>query len=182
MYCYSAVSNRAPVTVLAAALDEAAAEHHAPPHIRGVNWTRNGNLVIHTRSPYTASQLAAIHGDAVLETVRRECGDFQGSAVLEVDAPWTSVVVHAVPAQYLVESLKFQQEDFWTALEATGNGVKSVRVLCREEDYARRENLSVKLTFSDIGAAQRMLASGAFFFGTHCRVSHYRQRQKSPPS
>ncbi|KAJ6486275.1 hypothetical protein DFH09DRAFT_1106137 [Mycena vulgaris] len=105
-------------------------------HIQGVNWTGNGNLIIHTCAPYMASQLSAIHGEAVIET---------GPAVLEVDAPWIPVVVHGITAQPLVESLKHQQEGFWTALEATGNGpveVKSVRILCREEDYGAHEELS----------------------------------------
>ncbi|KAJ7934428.1 hypothetical protein B0H13DRAFT_2305856 [Mycena leptocephala] len=178
------IDQRAPVTALASILDDATYERHAPPHIRGVNWTSNGNLVIHTRAPYTASQLAAVHGKDVISIVQRECGEFQGPAVLEVDAPWVQVVVHGIPAQPLAASMKFQQEDFWTALETMGNTraeVKAVRVLCREEDLEMRDKLSLRLTFSDVGAARRMLASGAFLFGTHCRVSRYRPRQKSTP-
>ncbi|KAJ7909569.1 hypothetical protein B0H13DRAFT_1877616 [Mycena leptocephala] len=117
------------------------------------------------------------------EIVQRECGKFQGPAVLEVDAPWAQVVAHGIPAEPLVDSLKFEQEDFWTALEATGNGqaeVKSARVLCREEDQGLRDRLSLRPNFSDVGAARRLLASGVFFFGTHCRVSRYRARQKPP--
>ncbi|KAJ7436182.1 hypothetical protein FB451DRAFT_1307892, partial [Mycena latifolia] len=162
---------RATVTVLAAALDKAAREHHAPPYVQGVNWTSNGNLVIHAHAPYTASQLSAVHGEAILEAVRRECGHFQGPAVLEVDSPWVSLVLHGVPAAPLLDSLKFEQEGFWTTLETTGNSateVKSVRVLCRQEEYREREKVSLKLTFSDASAAHRMMLSGAFLFGTHC--------------
>ncbi|KAJ7909548.1 hypothetical protein B0H13DRAFT_2330254 [Mycena leptocephala] len=112
-----AINQRAPVTALASILDDSTLERYSPSHIQGVNWTSSGNLVIHTRAPYTASQLAVIHGEAVIEIVRRECGQFLGSAVLELDSPWIPVVVHGVPAQPLVESLKFEQEDFWVRRE-----------------------------------------------------------------
>ncbi|KAJ6552123.1 hypothetical protein DFH09DRAFT_1086242 [Mycena vulgaris] len=170
-----AISDRPSVTALAAVLNDATFEHHCPPHIQGVNWTGNGNLVLHTRAPYTAS----IHGAAVIEVVRRECGQFLGAAVLEADAPWVQVVIHGVPAKPLVGSLEFAQEGFWSALESTGNGpteVKAIRVLCRDADLETREKLSVRLTFSDASAAKRMLSSGAFFFGTHCCASRYRPR------
>ncbi|KAJ7473174.1 hypothetical protein B0H11DRAFT_2195768 [Mycena galericulata] len=136
------IDQRAPVTALATVLGDATLEHRSASHIRGVNWTGSGNLVIHTRAPYTASQLAAVHGAAVIEIVRRECGQFLGPAVLESDTPWIPVVVHGIPARALVDSLKSDQEDFWTALEGTGNGpaeVKAIRVLCRDEDLEVRE-------------------------------------------
>ncbi|KAJ6465672.1 hypothetical protein DFH09DRAFT_1225156 [Mycena vulgaris] len=176
-----AITQRTSVTAMTAVLDDATFERHSPSHIQGVNWTSNGNLVIHTRAPYTASQLKSLHGDAVVEIVKRECG-FTGPAVLEADSPWVQLVVHGVPAQPLVTSLEFEQEEFWTALESTGNGpaeVKAIRLLCRNEELETRERLSLRLTFGDANAANRMLSSGAFFFGTHCRVSRYRPRSKS---
>ncbi|KAJ7906703.1 hypothetical protein B0H13DRAFT_2333246 [Mycena leptocephala] len=84
------VDQRASVIALAAAL-----ELCCPSHIRGVNWTGNGNLVIHPRAPSTASQLASIH---VIDVVQRECGNFSGPAVLEADTPWVQLV-EGVPAQ-----------------------------------------------------------------------------------
>ncbi|KAJ7847963.1 hypothetical protein B0H13DRAFT_2362179 [Mycena leptocephala] len=105
------IDQPAPVTALAAVLDNATLERHCPCHVQGVNWTGNGNLVIHTRAPYTASQLAATHGDAVIETVQRKCG-FPGPAVLEADSPWVQVVVHGIPGPPLIDFLKFEQEDF----------------------------------------------------------------------
>ncbi|KAJ7731446.1 hypothetical protein DFH07DRAFT_968767 [Mycena maculata] len=173
------IDQRPSVTALAAVLRDATFEHHCPGHIQGVNWTRNGNLVIHTHAPYTASQLVSTHGKAVMEVVRRECGQFLGPAVLETDSPWVQVVVHDIPAQPLVDSLKFEREDFWAALKSTGNDateVKAIHVLCRNADLTSREKLSMRLTFSDAGAARRMLSSGAFVFGTHCRTSRYRPR------
>ncbi|KAJ7436366.1 hypothetical protein B0H11DRAFT_2294901 [Mycena galericulata] len=179
------INQCAPVMALATVLGDATLEHRSSSHIRGVNWTGSGNLVIHTRAPYTASQLAAVHGAAVIEIVRRECGQFLGPAVLESDTPWIPVVVHGIPARALVDSLKSDQEDFWTALEGTGNGpaeVKAIRVLCRDEDLEVREALSMRLTFSDAGAAKRFLSAGAFLFGTHCRVSRYSPRLRRRPS
>ncbi|KAJ7882696.1 hypothetical protein B0H13DRAFT_1890788 [Mycena leptocephala] len=112
-------------------------------------------------------------------------GQFLGPAVLELDTPWVPVVVHGIPARSLVDSLKFAQKDFWTALKVTGNGpaeVKAIRVLCREEDLEAREELSLRLTFSDAGAAKRFLSAGVFLFGTHCRVSRYAPRASRRPS
>ncbi|KAJ6602588.1 hypothetical protein DFH09DRAFT_1125162, partial [Mycena vulgaris] len=169
-----AITQHTSVTAMTAVLDDATFERHSPSHIQGVNWTSNGNLVIHTRAPYTASQLKSLHGDAVVEIVKRECG-FTGPAVLEADSPWVQLVVHGVPAQPLVTSLEFEQEEFWTALEK----VKAIRLLCRNEELETRERLSLRLTFGDANAANRMLSSGTFFFGTHCRVSRYRPRSKS---
>ncbi|KAJ7478775.1 hypothetical protein B0H11DRAFT_2194139 [Mycena galericulata] len=103
-----------------------------------------------------------------LEHLRRYWTRRQGG-VWAVPRP--CVVVHGVPAQPLVESLKFEQEDFWVALESTGNSpaeVKAIRILCRDEYLGVREELSLRLTFSDASAAKRLLSTGAFFFGTHC--------------
>ncbi|KAJ7671142.1 hypothetical protein B0H17DRAFT_1141584 [Mycena rosella] len=130
-----AIPNRPSVTALAAVLSNVAFERHCPPHIQGVNWTGNENLVLDTRAPYTASQLASIHGTAVIEAVQHECGQFPVTAVLEADTPWVQLVIHGVPAKPLVGSLEFAQEGFWSALESTGNGpteVKAIRVPCRD--------------------------------------------------
>ncbi|KAJ7262609.1 hypothetical protein C8J57DRAFT_1513605 [Mycena rebaudengoi] len=180
-----------PLTAPALALDhvparcgQASLKPNVAPRVAGVNWTANGNLVIHALAPYTASQLSIIFGEAIIEVVRQECGGFSGPAVLELDTPWLPVVVHGIPALPLLESLKHEREDFWFALEQTGNGpseVKAVRVLCRDDDYGKRETLSICLTFSDVSAAQRLLTSGLFLFGTRCRVSQYRPRKPLLP-
>ncbi|KAF8198212.1 hypothetical protein K438DRAFT_1966951 [Mycena galopus ATCC 62051] len=59
--------------------------------------------------------LSSIHGAAVIEVVRRECGQFLDPAVLEADI---QVVVHGLPAKPLVDSLEFAQLFFCQRLWA----------------------------------------------------------------
>ncbi|KAJ6602317.1 hypothetical protein B0H10DRAFT_1958077 [Mycena sp. CBHHK59/15] len=124
-----AIPDRPSVTALAAVLNNATFECHCLRHIQGVNWMGNGNLVIHTWALYTASQLASIHGAAVIEAVQRECGQSPGTTVLEADTPWVQVVIHGVPAKPLVGSLECAQEGFWSVLESTGNGPMEVKAI-----------------------------------------------------
>ncbi|KAJ7888223.1 hypothetical protein B0H13DRAFT_2333573 [Mycena leptocephala] len=145
-------------------------------------WTATAliQLICASFSLLHTSELVAVHGAVVTDIVQREC-EFLGPAVLELDTPWVPVVVHGIPARPLVDSLKFEQEGFWTALECTGNGpaeVKAIRILCRDENLEARKELSLRLTFSDASAAKQFLSTGAFFFGTHCRVSRYSPRSR----
>ncbi|KAJ7264814.1 hypothetical protein C8J57DRAFT_1230581 [Mycena rebaudengoi] len=166
-----ALDKRASVSLLAAVLNDGTREPNVAPRIAGVNWTANGSLVIHALPPYTASQLLAIFGEALIEAMCQECGSFAGPAVLELDMPWLPVVVHGIPALPLLEALKHEREDFWFALEQTGNGpseVKAVQVLCWDDDYGKREKLFIRLTFSDVGAARQLLgAAGHPAFSTY---------------
>ncbi|KAJ6556880.1 hypothetical protein B0H10DRAFT_1967539 [Mycena sp. CBHHK59/15] len=121
-------------------------------------------MVIHIRAPYTASQLSMTYGDNIIGIMQRECSGFSGLADLESDVLWFPVVVHGILAQPLMGALKFEQEEFWLTLEQTGSGpleVGAVHVLCQDNDIGKQETLSVKLTFSDVGAAEQLLALDA---------------------
>ncbi|KAJ6618974.1 hypothetical protein B0H10DRAFT_1947183 [Mycena sp. CBHHK59/15] len=94
----------APVSHLAAELNEATHEHDTPQWILGTNWMTN-------------------------EVMQKACGGFLGPAIMEVDVLWMPVVVHGIPAQPLVDALNFEQEEFWLAMEQTGNGPAKVKAV-----------------------------------------------------
>ncbi|KAJ7169295.1 hypothetical protein C8R43DRAFT_1121175 [Mycena crocata] len=156
--------------------------------VAGVNWTHNGNLVIHTRAPYTALQLrdTFVGDDRLACTVGAACrpgslGENPFGGELELDTPWTRVVLHGVPAGDVNRYLDGSSA-LWDALDRTGvcrQEVKAIRVLCPEEELTERDSFALSLTIGDTGLAQRMLSSGVFLFGTHCGVSRYRPRSKT---
>ncbi|KAJ7794816.1 hypothetical protein B0H14DRAFT_3496673 [Mycena olivaceomarginata] len=129
------IDQLAPVTALAALLDDTTYERHAEPNIRGVHWASNGNLVIHIRAPYTASQLAAVHGDTVIDIVKRECEESHGPAVLKVDSP----LVHRYEALFGIPiydakttSSGLTRDTIQADYESTRNGVLTQTLPQRE--------------------------------------------------
>ncbi|KAF7325924.1 hypothetical protein MKEN_00443200 [Mycena kentingensis (nom. inval.)] len=157
-------------------------QHVSLPYcpIRAVAWTRHGNLAVYSRAPYTAAQLAR-HADLVIDVVDdiwrwEENGRVLDSgAVFELDEPWARVVVHGVPGEGYANGPGM----LWEELDRQGYDRESVLaapMLKPGVDPSTRESISVKLTFKDVAAAERLLTQRTLFlYDTACRVSRYRR-------
>lgn len=158
--------------------------------ISAVDRSRGGHLVLSTRAPFTARQLA-VHGD-VIWTVLQKTFALQDAMrpLFEPDDQWTAIVVHRVPlpiwddarAAELRNSF-FSEVCEWNGLDS--RTLKKERFLCTEDELATRvqgstrttpQQVSVMLTLSDAAAAQRLLRTGVYWQGSHCRASIYRSR------
>ncbi|KZV83607.1 hypothetical protein EXIGLDRAFT_842823 [Exidia glandulosa HHB12029] len=162
--------------------------------IAGIGYSRNGQLILHTKAPFTAQQLA-LRGD-VLRPVIRSAFALEGDPrpLFETDDEWSKIVVHRVPLPVSgnpSEALNVKLQAFFMDV-CTSNSfdpkvVRRMQPLCpkeKEEDYFRQstaqapQHLSVLLCISDTNLARRLLNHGAFWQGSHCRVSRYRERQR----
>ncbi|KAF8958796.1 hypothetical protein BDZ97DRAFT_2078445 [Flammula alnicola] len=120
-----------------------------PVSITGANVTRSGNIVIHTKAPYTATQLrdTLLHDEA--KPLRRAAKfnhipDFSAPSEviphLELDVPWHGVVLHDLPATTLLAAYAGAEgvESIWDALETeTGlmeTDIRDLRVLCHDDE------------------------------------------------
>ncbi|KLO10101.1 hypothetical protein SCHPADRAFT_892625 [Schizopora paradoxa] len=167
-------------------------------HIRGVEYTRSGNIAISAAEPTTAEQLLT-QGDSILHALRR-VGAFGGGASLELDGPWSNVVVHKVPLRRLAEMDEEGMLDFegWEVrfrkqIEEL-NGVQDMRSSCQRLWVLSREgtlaemwdkgfrDVSIRMDLSDGGLAEQLKLQGVYIGGVHCRTSQYRARPKSPSS
>ncbi|KAF8207329.1 hypothetical protein K438DRAFT_1755380 [Mycena galopus ATCC 62051] len=97
------------------------AEGGSVPHIQGVLWTPAGHLAIHTQPPFLATQLAPLFPrlDLVIKGRFKSYGE---KCILDVDTPWTWVVLHGVPAKAFWEVMDNENQDMWTELTSQGYG------------------------------------------------------------
>ncbi|KZV78055.1 hypothetical protein EXIGLDRAFT_734085 [Exidia glandulosa HHB12029] len=159
--------------------------------VSAVDLSRGGHLVLRTRAPFTARQLA-VHGDLIWTVIQKtfELPD-EMHPLFEPDDQWTSIVVHRVPLPIWDDARAaelrtnfFSEVCEWNGLDP--KSLKKERFLCKEDDLAHRvqgssrttpQRVSVMLTVSDTAAAHRLLQTGVFWQGSHCRASLYRAKQ-----
>jgi hypothetical protein len=142
------------------------------------NVTRSGNLVIHTRAPYTAAQLK-LHTQDIHNNAKAIPGFSppDDTPLAELDVPWHGLVIHGLPtlslldAYYSGEAYK-DDMNIWDSLEKeTGilqNDIRNLRILCREGAEERQSFLSLRVMVEDPAICERLIRDGAFLFGTHC--------------
>ncbi|KAJ6541330.1 hypothetical protein B0H19DRAFT_1077201 [Mycena capillaripes] len=161
--------------------DDTQEEHDLGNQI-GVSWTPAGHLAIHTRAPFLATQLAAFFPrfDLAFKAAFRGFDRLGEKCVLDVDAPWTWVVLHGVPAKAFWEVMDSEGQEIWTESKLTSQGYDKevltyhpmVKAGQSRDDEA---HLTVKMAFTEERSAKRLLAQrGLFLFGAHCRAAKYR--------
>ncbi|KAJ6536434.1 hypothetical protein DFH09DRAFT_1179000 [Mycena vulgaris] len=139
--------------------------------LRGVNRSRGGNLILHTKAPYTAVQLREHE-----QTNERDRPRFH------LDKPWQRVVIHRVPvtttstSRSLVEELRWSNEGIGALADVMG-----VRDLCSIEGLQKRvpQETSLMLMLLNVDVARRFLREGVFLYRSHCRVSVYDPKKDS---
>ncbi|KAJ6568204.1 hypothetical protein B0H10DRAFT_2238206 [Mycena sp. CBHHK59/15] len=155
-------------------------DRHITPFTVGVSWTPAGHLAIHTRAPFLATQLAPFfpHFDDTFKGNFRSFGGFGEKCILDVDTPWTWVVLHGVPAKVFWGVMDSKGQEIWTELTSWGYDKEvlmyhpMVKTGWSRDD---EDHLSVKFAFMEERSAKCLLAQcGLFLFGAHCRATKYR--------
>ncbi|KLO09157.1 hypothetical protein SCHPADRAFT_943835 [Schizopora paradoxa] len=164
------------------------------PHLRGVDFTRSGNIAIAVAAPTTAEQLLT-QEDTILHILRRTTG-FSGSITLELDGSWCGLVLHNVPVRLLADEDEAGEVSFgsWETRLVQGieesSGVRNVQASCRRFRALTREGslsdlsekdiwtVSIRVDLSSWALAELLQQQGLYFQGVYCRVSQYRERRK----
>jgi len=159
--------------------------------IAAANVTRSGNLVIHTKAPYTAAQLK-LHTRDIHYNAKAIPGFSppDDTPLAELDVPWHGLVIHGLPTLSLREAYYSgdaydNSKNIWDSLEKeTGipqTEIRDLRILCREGEEEKQSFLSLRVMVEDPAVRDRLIKDGAFLLGTHCRVSQYRSRRTTSP-
>jgi hypothetical protein len=151
-----------------------------PPQTRvaGANFSRAGNIVLHTLADTPASLLAE-HSEVIAKTLFRELGVEPMS--FDVGERWHHVVCHQVPVpgnrrECLSEEIG-RELSVWNRVEGGGKDYVSSLALCQKEALSSKNFITVKITLKKEESVQRLRSHGVFLFGSYCRVATYRQRR-----
>ena len=167
------------------------------PAVDSIQYTRNGQLVLHTRAPHTAAQLALLSDQMwpVIQTAL-QMGDTPRRPAFEPDDAWTRIVIHNVPVPIWDGKADHDTthkniiRDLYAANALPAHSVQQARWLCHKEEAQRRVTSStptsptfvtLMLAILDTDVAAKLRHTGVTASGAHCKVSGYR-RPKSAES
>ncbi|KAF8190312.1 hypothetical protein K438DRAFT_1935700 [Mycena galopus ATCC 62051] len=173
-------AERPPEVDIVRVLERSISDGNTASRIQGVSWTPAGHLAIHTRAPFLATQLAPFFHrfDDVLKGNFRSFGGFGQKCILDVDTPWTWVVLHGVPAKAFWGVMDSEGQEIWTELTSQGYDKEVLMYHPMVKTGRSRDDedhLSVKFAFTEEGSAKCLLAQrGLFLFGARCRATKYR--------
>ncbi|KAF7325123.1 hypothetical protein MKEN_00555800 [Mycena kentingensis (nom. inval.)] len=135
--------------------------------VAAASWTASGNLVLHVAKPHTAEQL--LPASERLHEAIASLWDLEDDAVLDMDSPWSRVVVHGVPREPYFAS----RSAFWSQMERQGysaEGMATAYPMLKGGTATPGRLVSIKLAFKDAAAARRMVDEhGVILYGAFCR-------------
>jgi hypothetical protein len=157
-------------------VNEVLRRRDAGVRVQGVEFTRRGNIAITPQGSGTTAQILR-HAHVIQEALA--CGRDPEEVAFEEDDVWQRFVVGGIPA----EEVRYMFVDgvnerrVWEEMEqshpALGGRIRMVRPLCRDEDTAKRAQISFVIA---IEGHVRGLEGGAYLFGRRCWVARYHIR------
>jgi hypothetical protein len=140
----------------------------------GVNYTRAGNIVLHTRAPSSAKLLAE-HSKTIAKVLPLYIGVKPIS--FDIGEHWHHVVCHHVPVpedkrESLDDEVNKELVE-WNKVEGEGKDYVSSFMLWQKEDLEQRDFVTVRITLKNKETAQHLHSQGTFLFGLHCQVAVY---------
>ncbi|KAF7299767.1 hypothetical protein HMN09_00982600 [Mycena chlorophos] len=140
--------------------------------ISGVSWTSNGNLILYSSAQFSGTQLVLCQ-DRIADALVN-LWQLQRRPKVELDVPWTKVVVHNVPRAALDDT----GDELWRQLEYQGYArehISTVRPLLKDMQDIGQSHASWKINFSVATTGQHLLSQqGVVLWGAFCRVSRFR--------
>jgi hypothetical protein len=154
---------------------------HPKSVLAGVQWSKNGNLVLHPAAESCTAQFLVAQSETIWTTIRpllrlpedHEC------PIFDTDERWHSVVFHGVPrpaAHANVFTHKLVEP--WVT---SAGKLRECSLLCRPEDLGKKTTLALRVSLSSEADATRLIKNGGYMFGVPCRVSRYVPKLRSPP-
>jgi hypothetical protein len=136
-------------------------------------------LVIHTAAPLSAAALQ-VRSSQFVPQLRALFGA-DTDPVVELDTPWTGIVLRNVPGDALRSALDNGEGALPQEVARQNNilleELKDVRVLCHTGEIQSKDSMSVRLMISNERTAAQLLRDGAFVFSAFCQVAPYRPKQ-----
>ncbi|EJD44301.1 hypothetical protein AURDEDRAFT_166683 [Auricularia subglabra TFB-10046 SS5] len=161
--------------------------------LAAVSYSRDHQLVLHTKAPYTVQQL--LTRDKLVRTTLNSLlypsTNPKPTATFDTGESWAKLVLHQVPLPiWTSKSTVTQQLDLLLADLCASNGldkstVRRFRTLCPLDDQEKLfrastdrapQHVSVLLCSSDHDAASRLVRRGAIIQSAYCRASTFRTR------
>ena len=164
--------------------------------IEGIQYSRAGQLILHTCDPYSAQQLAPL-SDQLWPVVQAafRIADTPHRPIFEPDDTWSRIVVHQVPVPVwdskrdLPATHDEMTRDFCHANSLPVEAVRHMRWLCTrdEEVHRMKGSTTASPTFVSIMVALHgpntttttLRKKGVVMSGAHCRVTDYRERPRT---
>ncbi|KAJ6598115.1 hypothetical protein DFH09DRAFT_1271941 [Mycena vulgaris] len=139
-------------------------------YLRGVQWTKRGNLVLHPSPEICTAEFLRLRKAEIWAAIRPLLGlpTKYPRPRFECDDPWHSVVIRGIPmpSSRTPESFTLNGIRSWIDPAAVFVGdVKAFSVLCRPEDYPNRHSLAVRVSLSAEADARWLVENGTCFYG-----------------
>ncbi|KAF7330699.1 hypothetical protein MSAN_02448000 [Mycena sanguinolenta] len=144
--------------------------------LAGVNWTRNGNLVLHATEMCPAAFLIA-QNDIIWSAIRPlfQLPEDFACPTFDTDETWHSVVLHGVPRPLNNIHTYFALDEVKKWIAPAG-GIRECTVLCRPEDLGKKDTLALRLSVSSKAEADHLVREGGCLYGVPCRITHYMRK------
>lgn len=157
--------------------------HGQQERIAGVNWTKRQSLAIHAAAPFSAAALQ-VRSSMFIPGLRALFGA-DCDPVVELDTPWTGVLLRNVPGDALRNALANGTDTVPREIARQNNvlmeEIKDVRVLCNADELRSKDSLSVRIMISSERTAAQLLREGTFLVSAFCRTAPYRRRSTPRP-
>ncbi|KAJ7236806.1 hypothetical protein C8J57DRAFT_1529872 [Mycena rebaudengoi] len=145
--------------------------------ISGVHWMRTGNLALQVDPEGSPVESIISHAQVIWVAIHPLLGftDQQRRPRFEDSNPWRLVVFLWVPvngrSKKQLGSLSSVQA--WLGLGGTNSPVRTVSVLCQDENLVGKRYVSLHVYVVSDTEAQHLVDDGDHLFGTWCKASHY---------
>jgi hypothetical protein len=132
--------------------------------------------VLYPQAPCTAALLAE-HNKAILKALEPMFGDINMPSV-DLGERWHHVVCHRVPLPHDSRGDRTatdigQELTAWNNVSRRGRDYLASFVMCRSDELAAKQVVSIRLTLKKEETARHLCEEGVFLFGSHCHVSAY---------
>ncbi|EJD39458.1 hypothetical protein AURDEDRAFT_171459 [Auricularia subglabra TFB-10046 SS5] len=163
--------------------------------LAAVSYSRDDQLVLHTKLPYTAQDLLADTKAlrCALDTTLFPTASEKPSPVFDAGDPWHKVVLHGVPLPVWQSgtTMDRQLQTLASAIRSSGNFtsncIQLLRPLCPRAEQDRifqastdtsLRQMSILVCLSDSAAASQLLHQGTIIQSAYCRATRYRPRPR----
>ncbi|KAJ7158192.1 hypothetical protein C8R43DRAFT_1124812 [Mycena crocata] len=138
--------------------------------LAGVQWTRNGNLVLHPAVEACTAKFLAEQDERMWKAIRPllKLPETYLPPQFDTDEPWHSVVFHGVPmpAARCADVITWSLVNEWTQSSASTGELRGYSVLCSPEDFKTRQSLTLRVSLSSEADALRLIRNGGFMLAT----------------
>ncbi|KZV90465.1 hypothetical protein EXIGLDRAFT_720324 [Exidia glandulosa HHB12029] len=164
--------------------------------ISSLRYSKDNNIILHPKAPYTVQQLLARRTDIQKCLSQLVCYVDDVPAFFDTGGTWSKLVIHHAPIpvnpceptakQYPHRIFSTLVNDISQSNSIAEDTIRDLRLLCPAKEEKNRFTFSeaehphyesILFCIADDGIARRLLETGITIQGAHCRVTPYRPRR-----